>query len=69
MKEASQQAYARFSGIMYLLVDALDIASVVILARVRGTGGFLAASHSILASETLVASRRRWKIRWRSLLR
>src|SRR5438309_3097703 len=53
MKEASQQAYARFAGIMYLLVDAFDIAGVVILARVSGTGGFLASSHSILASETL----------------
>ena len=53
MKEASQQAYARFAGIMYLLVDALDIAGVVIVARVSGTGDFLVPSHRILASETL----------------
>jgi len=53
MKEVSQQAYARFAGIMYLVVDALDIAGVVIVARVSGTGGFLATAHSIAASETL----------------
>jgi hypothetical protein len=53
MKEASQQAYARFAGIMYLIVDALDIGGVVILARVSGSGGFVATSHNILASETL----------------
>ena len=53
MKESSQQAYARFAGVMYLLVDALDIGGVVILARVSGSGGFLAISHSIAASETL----------------
>src|SRR2546428_4085346 len=53
MKEGSQQAYARFAGVMYLLVDALDIGGVVILARVSGSGDFLATSHSIAASETL----------------
>jgi hypothetical protein len=53
MKESSQQAYARFAGLMYLVVDALDIGGVVILARVSGTGGFLATAHSISASETL----------------
>jgi hypothetical protein len=53
MKESSQQAYARFAGLMYLLVDALDIGSVVILAKVSGSGGFVAIAHNISASETL----------------
>ena len=53
MKESSQQAYARFAGLMYLVVDALDIGGVVILAKISGTGGFLATAHSISASETL----------------
>jgi hypothetical protein len=53
MKESSQQAYARLAGLMYLVVDALDIGGVLILARVSGTGGFLATAHNISASETL----------------
>jgi hypothetical protein len=53
MNETSQQAYARFAGLMYLLVDALDIGGVVILARVAGSGGFLATAHNISTSETL----------------
>lgn len=53
MKETSQQAYARCAGLMYLLVDALDIGDVVILAKVSGSGGFVAIAHNISASETL----------------
>ncbi len=53
MKESSQQAYARLAGLMYLVVDALDIGGVVILARVSGTGGFLSTAHNISASEAL----------------
>jgi hypothetical protein len=53
MKQSSQQAYARLAGLMYLVVDALDIGGVLILARVSGTGGFLATAHNISASETL----------------
>jgi Domain of unknown function (DUF4386) len=53
MKESSQRAYARFAGLMYLLVDALDIGGVVILAKVSGSGGFVAIAHNISASETL----------------
>jgi hypothetical protein len=53
MREATHQAYARFAGLMYLLVDLFDIGGVVILGTVTGTGGFLAVSHNISSSETL----------------
>ncbi|HSS92431.1 MAG TPA: DUF4386 domain-containing protein [Candidatus Dormibacteraeota bacterium] len=49
----AQLAYARFAGLMYLIVDGLDIGSVLIINRVRGGGDFLATAHNIAASETL----------------
>jgi hypothetical protein len=47
-----QHAYARFAGFMYLFT-AFDVAGVVIVSRISGSGNFLDTAHSIAASETL----------------
>jgi hypothetical protein len=51
--ETTQRAYARFAGLMYLAVLTFDVAGAVVLARIRGGGSFVEASHRVLASETL----------------
>jgi len=48
----SQSSYARFAGLMYFFT-AFDVAGVVILSRISGSGAFLDTAHSIAASETL----------------
>jgi hypothetical protein len=48
----SQSSYARFAGLIYFFT-AFDIAGVVILSRISGSGTFLDTAHSIAASETL----------------
>jgi uncharacterized protein DUF4386 len=48
----SQQAYARFAGLMYFFT-AFDVAGVVIVGRISGSGSFLDTAHSIAAWETL----------------
>jgi hypothetical protein len=45
-------AYARFAGVMYFFT-VFDLTGVVIISRITGTSTFLAAAHSIAASETL----------------
>ena len=50
--EASQNAYARFAGLMYFFT-VFDVTGVVIVARITGSGNFLDTAHSISASETL----------------
>src|SRR5712692_7483367 len=51
--DSSQRSYARFAGLMYLVVLVLDIAGIVILSAVRGSGTFIEISHRIIASETI----------------
>jgi hypothetical protein len=52
MSESSQRAYARLAGFMYFFT-AFDVAGVVILSRISGSGSFLDTAHSIAAWETL----------------
>ena len=51
-REGSQNAYARFAGVMYFFT-VFDVTGVVIAARVSGTGNFLATAHSVAASDAL----------------
>jgi hypothetical protein len=51
--ESSQRSYARFAGLMYVLVLLLDIAGGLITSGIGGTGTFSEVSHRIIASETL----------------
>lgn len=51
--DSSQRSYARFAGLMYVLVLLLDIAGGLITSGIGGTGTFIDASHRIIASETL----------------
>jgi len=48
----SQNAFARFAGLMYLFT-IFDDAGVVIVSRISGTGSFLDSAHRIAGSETL----------------
>jgi Domain of unknown function (DUF4386) len=48
----SQHTYARLAGVMYFFT-VFDIAGVVILSRISGSGSFLDRAHSIAAWETL----------------
>jgi hypothetical protein len=48
----SQRSYARFAGLMYFFT-AFDVAGVVILSRISGSGAFIDTAHSIAASEML----------------
>ena len=50
--EPSQNAYARFAGLMYFFT-VFDVTGVVIIARITGSGNFLDTAHSVAASETL----------------
>jgi hypothetical protein len=50
--EATQRSYARFAGFMYLFT-AFDVAGVVIVSRISGTGSFVDTAHSIATWETL----------------
>lgn len=50
--ESAQIAYARFAGLMYFFT-VFDVTGVVILARISGSGNFLATAHSVAAWETL----------------
>src|SRR4029077_1298408 len=50
--ERSQYAYARFAGLMYFFT-VFDVSGVLIIARVKGSGNFLAIAHAVAASETL----------------
>ncbi|HEY3084768.1 MAG TPA: DUF4386 domain-containing protein, partial [Candidatus Dormibacteraeota bacterium] len=47
------RSYARFAGLFYLLVLAVDIAGVVVTYFVAGSGGFAERAHNIGASEGL----------------
>jgi len=51
-REGSQNAYARFAGVMYFFT-VFDVTGVVIAARVSGTDNFLATAHSVAASDAL----------------
>jgi hypothetical protein len=51
--DSSQRVYARFAGLMYIVVLLLDIAGGVIVSSIEGTGTFVEVSHRIIASETL----------------
>jgi len=51
--ETSQRAYARFAGLMYLLVLVLDVAGALIISSIGGNGNFVEVSRRIVASETL----------------
>jgi len=51
-REGSQNAYARFAGVMYFFT-VFDVTGVVIAARVSGTGNFLDTAHSVAASDAL----------------
>ena len=51
--ESSQRAYARFAGLMYLLVLVFDVAGLIITSSIAGGGNFVETSQRILASETL----------------
>jgi hypothetical protein len=53
MVDRSQRAYARFAGLMYILVLVLDIAGLTITSTIGGTGTFVEVSHRIAAYETL----------------
>jgi hypothetical protein len=53
IEQHSQRAYARFAGLMYLLVLGFDVVGVVIASSVRGNGNFVETSLRIMASETL----------------
>jgi hypothetical protein len=48
----TQSSYARFAGLMYFFT-VFDVAGVVILSRISGSGTFLHTAHNIAASETL----------------
>ena len=48
----TQEAYARFAGLMYLFT-AFDVTGVVIVSRISGGGGFVDAAHRIAEWETL----------------
>jgi hypothetical protein len=50
--ERSQNTYARFAGLMYFFT-VFDVSGVLIIARVSGSGDFLATAHAVGASETL----------------
>jgi hypothetical protein len=50
--EGSQNAYARFAGFMYFFT-AFDVAAVIIVSRITGSGNFLDTAHSIAAWETV----------------
>ncbi|TMB98819.1 MAG: DUF4386 domain-containing protein [Chloroflexi bacterium] len=50
--DASQNAYARFAGVMYFFT-VFDFTGVIILSRISGSGGFLDVAHKVAASETL----------------
>jgi hypothetical protein len=50
--ERSQQAYARFAGVMYFFTT-FDVAGVVIVSRISGSGSFLHTAHNVAAWETL----------------
>ena len=50
--ERSQNTYARFAGLMYFFT-VFDVTGVLIIARVSGSGNFLATAHAVAASETL----------------
>lgn len=51
--DSSQQSYARFAGLMYILVLLLDVAGALIVSSIGGTGSFVDVSHRIGAAETL----------------
>lgn len=51
--ERSQRAYARFAGLMYLVVLAADIAGLVLESAVAGSGTFGERTQRIVASEGL----------------
>jgi len=51
--ESAQRAYARFAGLMYLVVLAFDVAGLIIASVIGGNGSFVETSHRIVASETL----------------
>jgi hypothetical protein len=51
--EDSQRAYARFAGLMFLVVLGFDIAGLIITSTVSGGGSFVETSHRIMASELL----------------
>src|SRR4029077_6369039 len=50
--DRSQSTYARFAGLMYFFT-VFDVSGVLIIARVSGSGNFLATAHAVAASETL----------------
>src|SRR4029077_20947534 len=50
--DRSQRTYARFAGLMYFFT-VFDVSGVLIIARVSGSGNFLATAHAVAASETL----------------
>jgi hypothetical protein len=50
--ERTQNTYARFAGLMYFFT-VFDVSGVLIIARVSGSGNFLATAHAVAASETL----------------
>jgi hypothetical protein len=50
--ERSQYAYARFAGLMYFFT-VFDVSGVLIIAKARGSGNFIATAHAVAASETL----------------
>jgi hypothetical protein len=52
MSERTQITHARLAGIMYLFT-VFDVAGVVIVARIGGSGSFLTSAHSIATWETL----------------
>src|ERR1700674_1088269 len=52
MARGSQSSYARLAGFMYFFT-AFDVAGVVILSRISGSGSFLDTARSIAAWETL----------------
>jgi hypothetical protein len=52
LARGTQSSYARFAGLMYFFT-VFDVAGVVILSRISGSGTFLNTAHSIAASETL----------------
>jgi hypothetical protein len=52
MVSDSQNAYARFAGVMYFFTT-FDIAGVVIIGSITGRGSFPDTAHGIAASETL----------------
>jgi hypothetical protein len=51
--EDSQRAYARFAGLMFLVVLGFDIAGLIITSTVSGGGNFVETSQRIMASELL----------------